>query len=203
MTKNFKPLTFGFDVDLTIVDPSINNTLKTGTWLHYLNNISHNYISEEYLASLEKIDYNLGNYFPDLLSQEAYWFWEQDNLYQKLEPYKACVDFINSLASSGHNIVFISHCKRGHYSSKVEFVKQHFNIPEKQFGFLATKEKHYADIDFIFDDRNNFLNLFKNKPDVVKIKFKTPYSQDEELNVSIDLCSSDWQDISKFVRSLI
>lgn len=203
MTKIFKPLTFGFDVDLTIVDPSINNALKTGTWLYYLNNISHNYISEEYLASLEKIDYNLGNYFLDLPSQEAYWFWEQDNLYQKLEPYKDCVEFINSLASDGHNIVFISHCKRGHYSSKVKFVKQHFNITEKQFGFLATKEKHYAGVDFIFDDRNNFLNLFKDKIDVVKVKFETPYSQEEALKVPVDFCSSSWQDISIFVRGLI
>lgn len=187
----------GVDFDLTVVDC----VFQKGGWIDHLNTLSYNHIPKEKFASMSKIDYNLGNYYPDLTKPEAFWFWKDTSLYQKLKPYTGAVEIINNLAKQGHNIIFISHCQQNHFKSKVVAAKEWFDIPKESFGFLATKEKHFANVDVMIDDRNIFLNKFDDK--VIKIKFDTPYSQCEELKISLDLCTDDWYNIGQFLEDVL
>ena len=138
----------------------------------------------------------------DLTEDEVMSFWSDPKLYQKLTPNPDAVKVINELAAQGHNIIFLSMCKKGHFASKVQSSKEWFNIPPEQYGFLVTHEKHFADVDIIIDDRNRFLEAFKNKPEVIKIKIETPYSQDVGLSVSLDLETNDWNKIGEFINEL-
>ena len=145
---------------------------------------------------------NIGKYWPDLTEDEVMSFWSDPKLYQKLTPNPDAVKVINELAAQGCNIIFLSMCKKGHFASKVQSSKEWFNIPPEQYGFLVTHEKHFADVDIIIDDRNRFLEAFKNKPEVIKIKIATPYSQDVDLSISLDLETNDWNKIGQFINEL-
>ena len=67
---------------------------------------------------------------------------------------------------------------------------------------MVTHEKHFADVDVIIDDRNKFLESFKDKPEVIKIKVKTMFTQDTDLTVSLDLETNDWKKIGEFISDL-
>lgn len=209
MTKNIKypktskNKTVGIDFDLTLVD----SAFAEKGWFDYLNKMSKNKLDKQkfldyYKTTGELIDYNLSVYFPDLSEQEAMSFWSDEKLYQKIKPYPEAVGVINKLAKEGYNICFISHCKKMHYGSKVQAAKEWFDIPQTQFCFIATKEKHFVDIDVFIDDRQAFHNLFVDKPEVIKVLFETPYTQDEELKVFIDLKTSKWEDIFTLIKDL-
>lgn len=189
--------TIGIDFDLTVVDC----VFQQGGWVDHLNAMSYHYISKEQFASMEEIDYNLGKYYPDLTESESFSFWKDTSLYQKLKPYDGAVMVINNLAKQGHKIVFISHCQTNHFKSKVVAAKEWFNIPKESFGFLATKEKHFVNVDVMIDDRNVFLNSFDDK--VIKIKFNTPFTQCEELKTSLDFQSNNWYDIYDFLGEVL
>lgn len=192
-------LTIGIDVDLTIVDAAF----QRWGWVNYLNNVSHHYHDIEEFKSMSSICYNLGFYYPDLNEQEVMAFWKSE-IYNNLEPYKEAVEVINSWAQAGHNICFISICKQDHFRNKVEFLKKHFNIPTEQFGFIATKQKGFVDVDVMIDDRLSNLKQFNHKPEVAKILFETPFDQElNESEVSLDLKTKDWYKIGKFVEGLV
>lgn len=189
--------TIGVDFDLTVLDC----VFQQGGWVDHLNAMSYHYISKEQFAGMDKIDYNLGKYYQDLTESESFSFWKDTSLYQKLKPYKGAVEVINNLAKQGHHIVFISHCQQNHFKSKVVAAKEWFDIPKTSFGFLATKEKHFVNVDVMIDDRNLFLNSFGDK--VIKIKFDTPFSQCENLEVSLDFHSNNWCNIGKFLDEVL
>ena len=46
------------------------------------------------------------------------------------------------------------------------------------------------------------LEQFKDKPEVIKIKIKTPFTQDVDLSVSLDLETNDWNKIGQFINEL-
>ena len=189
--------TIGVDFDLTVVDC----IFQQGGWIDHLNAMSYHYISKEQFVRMDKIDYDLGKYYPDLTESESFSFWKDTSLYQKLKPYEDAVKVINNLAKKGHKIVFISHCQTNHFKSKVVAAKEWFDIPKASFGFLATKEKHFVNVDVMIDDRNVFLNSFSDK--VIKIKFHTPYTQCEDLEVSLDFHSNNWQSIGKVLEEVL
>ena len=189
--------TIGIDFDLTVVDC----IFQDGAWIDHLNAMSYHYISKEQFANMKEIDYNLGRYYPDLTESESFSFWKDTSLYQKLKPYKDVVEVINNLAKKGHKIVFISHCQTNHFKSKVVAAKEWFDIPKESFGFLATKEKHFVNVDVMIDDRNLFLNSFGDN--VVKIKFDTPFTQCAELKVSLDFHSNNWYKIGEFLEDVL
>lgn len=189
--------TIGVDFDLTVVDC----VFQQGGWIDHQNAMSYHYISKEQFSVMKEIDYNLGKYYPDLTESESFSFWKDTSLYQKLKPYQGAVEVINNLAKKGHKIVFISHCQTNHFKSKVVAAKEWFDIPKESFGFLATKEKHFVNVDVMIDDRNVFLNSFSDK--VIKIKFDTPYTQCEDLEVSLDFHSSNWHDIGNFLEDVL
>lgn len=189
--------TVGIDFDLTVVDC----IFQQGAWIDHLNAMSFHYVSKEQFANMEEVDYNLGKYYPDLTESESFSFWKDTSLYQKLKPYEGAVKVINNLAKQGHKIVFISHCQQNHFKSKVVAAKEWFDIPKELFGFCATKEKNFVNVDVMIDDRNIFLNSFDDK--VIKIKFDTPYSQCDALKISLDLCTNNWYDIGDFLESIL
>lgn len=189
------------DVDLTVVD--------SGTpWFEWLEKV-YKIPADSALMNLHReqfglIKYNLAAYFPNRCSEalSPYEYFEDPHLYDKLSPLPGVVDAIYRLWKAGHPIRFVSHCKKGHFSSKVRFLKRSFpfidldNAPCGS-GFYATKNKSGVSGAAVIDDRNNFLNQFGG--DVLKIKFKTQYTQDEEPRCKYDLESDDWEKIADFL----
>lgn len=195
--------TIGIDVDITVVDP----IEQKGGWFDWLNSISGNYYESFKVFFLKncdqhgKLDYNLSNYFKSVDHLEGFAFWQKKNLYQNFTPHEDAVKVINEL-SKDYNILFISMCQSGHFKSKVQFLKDNFDIPKKHFGFNATHEKHFSKVDLIVDDRNKFLNQFTDAT-VPKIKFDSIYTQDEELKVSVDLKTDNWYAIHNYIKEYL
>lgn len=189
--------TFGIDVDLVVCDPVMG---KNG-WFDYLNNITGKYNKEQFIKDNKIIDYNLGVYFPELTKQEVVHFWSGE-LYNDIKPYPDAVDVINIL-SKKHKIAFISYCKKGHFGNKVDCLKKWFNISQEHWSFCATKQKAGGRVDCMIDDRVSNLKQFKDQFDVIKVLFKTPYTQDCEVDFSIDLHSNNWYDIGEFLDEIL
>lgn len=193
-----KFLRIGIDVDLTWVDTG-------GPWFEWLCKVYGPPSFNPY--ALKVVDYNLSKYFPSAGDHQVkpYDFWEDPFLYDLLHPAPGAVEALEKIVSEGHSAHFISYCKKGHFSSKVRHLKRHTQHfmdlePGSGHGFYATKNKSMIAVDVIIDDRNAFLNQFGN--DVIKIKFDTPYSQDEELIATPDLVTSDWSVIKDFILDL-
>ena len=187
-------VTIGIDVDLVVCDP-------VDKWFDYMNNITGRYNKEKFFAENKVIDYNLGEYFPELTKQEIMHYWSGE-IYDDIKPYQDAVEVINNL-SKKHKIAFISYCKKGHFGNKVDCLKEWFDIPQEHWSFYATKQKAGVRVDCMIDDRNSNLNLFKGQDKVVKIKFNTPYSQCEDLKISLDLCTDSWYDIGDFIDEVL
>lgn len=195
-------LKIGIDVDLTFVD--------SGTpWIEWLEKV----YGVKMDLSLPPpnpqgmLYYNVSKYFPPAKVHQLspYEFWEDPYLYDKLKPLPGAVEAVAAWAKAGHFNHFVSYCMKGHFSSKVRFLKREteefFSLePGSGHAFYATKHKAGVDVDVIIDDRNEFLNQFG--PEVIKIKFKTPYDQSEELKTSIDLETDDWYTIRDFVLDI-
>lgn len=189
------------DVDLTFVDSG-------WPWLDWMMSV---YQCDADCSAMENdrnskglYDYNLSKYFPNRCKQaiEPYEFWEDPHLYDKLQPIEGAVEAVRRLNEAGHPIRFVSYCKKGHFSSKVRFLKRHCPFLDLEggkdgSGFYATKYKAGVSGGIIIDDRNQFLNQFA--PEVMKIKFDTPFTQDEEPNTQYDFVSGDWKKIADFI----
>lgn len=193
------------DVDCTIIDP----IFQENGWYWYLQHASNApYTMEEFSSEIWKqngfIDYDLGNYFPDIPRNESFAFWQDSMLYQRLKPYQDAVDVLINLGQK-HKIVFVSYCKQFHQKSKYQMLYDIFKpaLPEGHFAFLATREKWAATGDVIIDDRHEFLNQFSERKECLKIKFDTPFTQCEELKVSLDFHSNKWEDIGKFLEEIL
>lgn len=189
------------DVDLTFVD--------SGTpWLHWMEQVykvpPNAEMIQKDLDEKGHLDYNLSVYFPSPLKSQIppYEFWEDPHLYDKMEPMPGAVLAIRRLWSAGHPIRLVSFCKKGHFSSKVRFLKHYLPFLDLDkgtdgSGFYATKVKSGVSGGVIIDDRHNFLNQFPD--DVIKVKFDTLYSQEEEPRVQYDLVSRNWAEIANFL----
>lgn len=193
------------DVDCTLLDP----IFQEHGWYWYLqHNSNAPYSEEEFREEIDKtdgvIEYDLGRYFPDIPRNESFAFWQDTNLYQKLKPYEDAVEVLTKLGQK-HKIVFVSYCKQFHQKSKYQMLHDTFkvNLPEGHFAFLATREKWAVSGDVIIDDRHEFLNQFSDRKDCLKIKFDTPFSQCENLEVSLDFHSNNWCNIGKFLDSVL
>lgn len=189
----------GIDFDLTICDIG-------PAWLEFLNRVAG---TNRTLEDCQ-FDYNLGDHFPELkeFNYDPMKFWDSDALYDTLRPIERSVESIQELHSKGHDIIFISYTKRGHFSSKVKFLKQHFPFirfghDSEGSGFIATKEKGLMSgaVDVMVDDRVKYLSMFDDK--TLKILFDTPYTQDYDASkISIDFKSREWDKIKDFIVDL-
>lgn len=189
------------DVDLTVVDSG-------WPWLAWMEQV-YGVIADENAMNWDwenygKYQYNLSEYFPEPCTTQLppYDFWEDPFLYDRLKPRPWCVEALKALYDAGHPIRFVSYCKKGHFSSKARFLKNHFPFMDLEkgtdgCGFYATKVKSGVAGGVIIDDRNNFLNQFPD--DVLKIKFATEFTQDEKPRVQYDFESKDWYDIQEFL----
>lgn len=199
MVHNKTPILI--DVDLTFIDSG-------WPWLSWMESV---YQVAPATALMEKdfnetglYNYNLSKYFPTRC-QEAippYEFWEDPHLYDKLKPLPGAVDAVRRLHEAGHPIRFVSYCKKGHFSSKVRFLKRHCPFLDLDngtdgSGFYATKVKAGVAGGVIIDDRHQFLNQFDDN--VIKVKFDTPFTQDEEPRTQYDLTSCDWNVIAEWL----
>lgn len=192
------------DVDLTLVD----SVFSPNGWFYYLQRATNApYTEDEWKKEIsktgDKISYDLSEYFKDVPKSEAFYFWQQQDLYQKLEPYKDAVDILTLLGQT-NKIVFASYCKQFHQKSKYKMIKDTFRykIPDENIAFIATKEKWAVLGDVVIEDRNCFLNQFSGRLECLKIKIATPYTQDVALSVSLDLETNDWKKIGKFINDL-
>lgn len=189
------------DVDLTFVDSG-------WPWLYWMESVYQipadvDLMDKDYEEE-GLFNYNLSKYFPTRCKEaiEPYEFWEDPHLYDKMTPIAGAVDAIRRLHEAGHPIRFVSYCKKGHFSSKVRFLKRHCPFLDLDngtdgSGFYATKVKAGVAGGVIIDDRNQFLNQFPD--DVIKIKFDTPFSQDVEPRINYDLTSADWKEIADWL----
>lgn len=191
-----KKLTIGIDVDLTIVDTGLD-------WLFWLQK----HFPQVKEMPLKNIDYNLSVYFgPSKTGLEHYDYWSNNHLYDDLEFMPGFESALSAWKNEGHRAIFISHTKSGHFKSKFRMLK---NLPMVSFGdgkgdaFVATKEKGLLSgaVDVMIDDRIDMLNQFDDS--VVKILFKTPYTQKEEPKTKFDLVSNDWNEIRSFIQDLV
>lgn len=189
------------DVDLTFVDSG-------WPWLDWMTDVYQCDADTDAMhndrTSTGFYNYNLSKYFPNRCKEAIppYEFWEDPHLYDKLTPLPGAVDAIRRLHEAGHPIRFVSYCKKGHFSSKVRFLKRHCPFLDLDngtdgSGFYATKVKAGVAGGVIIDDRNQFLNQFPD--DVIKIKFDTPFSQDVEPSTNYDFVSKDWYGIANWL----
>lgn len=195
-----KKLRIGIDVDLTWVDSG----KAWEEWLTAVHGVPLNLDLCEPPTN-GSLHYNTSKYFPKATENipDAYEFWEDPYLYDKLKPIAGAAEAVGALKEVGHDILFVSHCKKGHFSSKVRHLKRYakgVDMEKGTDGFYATKNKAGVKVDVFIDDRHNFLNQFGD--DVIKILYVTPYSQDEELKVSVDLRTNDWKEIERFLLDL-
>lgn len=188
----------GIDVDETVVS-------VMGLWLEYLNRIA----GTKRTFDDCHWDYDLGKHFPELqkLGIDPMSFWDCDNLYEQLQPKFGVVEAIQRLKDVGHNIIFISHTKRMHFSSKVRFIKRHFpfvglNDLHSGDGFVATHEKSVMQsLDVFIDDRLKYFPHFGKE--TLKIHLMTPYTQDFSGEISLDLVTDRWDDIVNFLEDTL
>lgn len=187
------------DVDLTFVD-SGSPWMK---WLELVYGVAPDWTKG---PGNGQVHYNLSKYFPEpkVHQIDAYEFWEDPYLYDKLVPMVGAVEALEEIKRAGHPIRFVSFCKNGHFSSKARMLKRytsHFLDLEKGStgdGFYATKVKSGVAGGVIIDDRHQFLNQFA--ADVLKIKFDTVYTQDEPVQEGgYDLVTQNWTEIAPFV----
>lgn len=176
MTK--RKTRIGIDLDLTTVDSDQH-------WLHWLVKHSENFNYSRYLNDLtwEQVDYNLSNYFTLTGDTQPLSFWSQTDTYDNMTFLSDAKRVITGLYKAGFELVFISYCMgcSEQIASKIKFLKREFPflLPD-EFNFVPTKKKHLVNVDYLIDDRNQFLTKMD---DIVKlIKMNTPYTQEVSLD---------------------
>lgn len=189
------PIRVAIDVDLVLVNTAKG---KHGWFGWLLDNYRH-FWAETWRddAANNNIAYNLSKYFhqPKNSDTEPFDFWEQSDLYDKLEPIEGAVKGVLDLYQAGFEIYFISQCNYGHTESKVNFLQRHFGVhmAEEDFHFVATKSKGVArDFEFCIDDRVDMLNKYSDN--TVKIRYHTVCVQDEEPK-SFQYIAYNWEQV--------
>lgn len=176
----------GVDVDLTVVQSDAG-------WFDWNNHLSDKADRMTMEQALERnngvLPYNIAYLYPKIDLEKSYDYWRRSDLYDSMVPMKDSVEVLHMLSTIGYKIVFVSALKGDHHKSKVNFLKRHFPFMD---GFIGTKEKQFAKVDALIDDRNKNLNNLGSE--VMPILFKTPYEQEVELVNNIRQFSS-WEKI--------
>jgi 5'(3')-deoxyribonucleotidase len=167
------------DIDEVVID-------VWPTWLNWCNTMFDKTIKAEDIGW----EYDLTKIF----GKSCMDFWATPNLYQRFKPREGCVETLSKLYSEGWEIGFVSYAKKGHFASKCDFINEWF--PFRSF-IHCTKEKGYTRCTHFLDDRHKYLD--QQPEDVVVIKMKTRYTQDQELNrffVRVD----GWEEVYKYLK---
>ena len=214
MAKDGGRMRLGIDVDITLVETGyewwewcVACLMKVDPIFSEIPTVKSMYSD---LDKMGKCNYNFKEEFlkfKETTNLDIFSFWSKSDLYDNLKPLPNSVEVIRKLVEAGHEIVFISHSKKGHLSSKVKWLKKWFpeaNIGGKG-GFLATKEKHFADVDIMVDDR--IVNLLSFKPSVIKVYFgsiyeDTPFNKHEVDFITSDDCDKGWFELENYFEEL-
>jgi len=170
----------GVDVDLTTLRSDVS-------WWHWLKNMaSYNSLPttvDEYIARGHGINYNISSHFPEMKNAnvDPMDFWRQEGVYDTIQPVDGAVECIKYLMGF-YDIVFVTHNKGNGGRSKYNNLDRLFG--RENFSFVVTKEKYLVRMDYLIDDRNDFLNNCHTYG-IQPIKIKTPFIQYEEQHESI------------------
>lgn len=167
------------DLDDTVVD-------MRSEWLSYCQD------RFQYTVKGLMPSYNLCDYY----GPSAMDFWSQENLYDNLSPIEEAKEVLDMLNSKGFEIGFCSYTKKGHYSSKCEFIKKHF--PYYKF-IMNTQEKNYTRCNFFIDD--NPKNLVNQPEGVVRILIETPNVVHEYDKSKVDFVVTSWHTIGNIITN--
>jgi 5'(3')-deoxyribonucleotidase len=202
----------GVDVDLTVADSDVSHW----DWLRKIGTRDSSVGEELDWEDGELWDYDLGKYFHMPIGVDSMDYWRLSDIYDEkpcetplavvhqvytrpIQPLQDSQRVLSKLRDMGWEIVFISHIKGNHHKSKVEWLKRHFPFMD---GFVATKEKYYANscFDVFVDDRNKHIMQSKAS---VNIKFQTPYTQDVELEDNhVDFVAGGWSEIENYLKEI-
>lgn len=192
---NYNPdlKTLGVDVDLT--------TLRSDkSWWFWLKNMAENndlpWDIDDYIDRGHTINYNISTHFPKLKNEnvDPFDFWRQEGVYDLIPPVAGAVDNIRRLMDH-FNIVFVTHNKGNGGRSKFNNLDRLFG--RGNFGYMVTREKFLVSMDYIVDDRDDFLNKCPDH-DIVPIKIKTPFIQYEKSSKST-IQLNNWDEISEYL----
>lgn len=136
--------------------------------------------------------YNLCDYY----GEKAMEFWSQPDLYDTLEPIKEAKGVLDVLNSKGFEIGFCSYTKKGHFSSKCEFIKR--NFPYYKF-IMNTKEKSYVRANFVLDD--NPTHLVNQPEGVVRILIETKGVLHEYDKSKVDFVVTEWSTVGNVISN--
>lgn len=159
----------GVDVDLTVVD-SDNGLFDHCNFLTGLSR-SHESVTEH----LGHVPYDFSVLYPELTDQQITRYWGGDDFYDSMLPIEGSVEALRRL-SRKHSIVFVSILTGNHHDSKLRFLKQHFPFAA---GFIGTKQKHFARIDMLIDDRVENLNACA-QVGIAPVLYESKYAQTAE-----------------------
>lgn len=131
--------------------------------------------------------YNLCDYW----GEKAMDFWSNESLYDNLTPNPQAAKTLSKLNDLGYEIGFCSYTKKGHFSSKCDFINAYF--PYRKF-ILNTKEKNYTRCGWFIDDRSS--NLVIQPASVNTILYKTNV---ENYERDVDFVTDSWEDIYSII----
>lgn len=151
---------------------------------------------------IKNAEYDLTKYYKQEIEDSAgalgkEFFFDRKDLYdrQKIFFNKNAMYVISQLATIGHRIWIISDC------SPINFIAKY--IPSKKLLYaervIRTPDKGKYDVDIMIDDRNEYLNQFKDKSDTILIKFDTKYKQEVPLIRDDVIVTDKWNHIKELV----
>lgn len=150
-------------------------------------------ITGKSLPDMVMYDYNPTPYFKkelDGLGMDGWEFFRDRKLYDSMPVCGDAVKYLTKLKNLGHDIVWVSAVKGDHLKSKVEFLKRNFPFWD---GMITTKEKHFARVDVMIDDRLD--NLIRQPDNVMRILYKTKFSNVGLTCSDYHLHTNDWYSI--------
>ncbi|AND75010.1 hypothetical protein pf16_87 [Pseudomonas phage pf16] len=159
----------GVDVDLTVVD-SDSGLFEHCNMLSGLN-LNHEIVTER----MGHVPYDFSKIYPELTDAQIMRYWGQRDLYDFMEPKEGAVEVLRQL-SKQHHIVFVTILTGDHYDSKRHFLDRHFPFAD---ALVCTKQKDFARIDMLVDDRVENLNACA-KVGIAPILFESAYAQTVE-----------------------
>lgn len=180
----------GVDIDLTVVR-------SDHAWFDWCNARStYTHYAQDFIDAGKLIPYNFSSLYPDMDIQLVLDYWRQRDIYDDLTPIAGSVDALSYL-SKRHEIVFVSTIKGDHHKSKFGFVDRNFPFLD---GFIATKEKKYARVDMLIDDRLDVLHKVE-RTGIVPIRFTSPHEQCSAFDPKYT--ATDWWSIDKVIYDVI
>lgn len=174
----------GVDVDLTVVASDI-------PWFDWCNSkCNHKLDREKLIAEHGSIPYDFRTIFNFDQPTDALAFWNDENIYDELDPLPGVIECLHNLSRYGHEIVFVSKLMGNHFESKKRFLERFFPFMD---GFIGTDQKKFARVDMLIDDRVDHLNRVQ-AAGITPVQYMTPYLQDEEPAKDMAFIRS-WNDL--------